>query len=147
MTDSRKRGVLRMDTTDYGPNPYITDIEELTKANDNFRVSKWTGKNLQLTVMSIPTGGEIGLEVHNDHDQFLRIEDGNGRVEIGPEKNNLNVIQEVGDDDAIIVPAGMWHNITNAGNVPLKLYSIYAPPEHPQGTIHKTYADDPEHSA
>lgn len=134
-----------MDTKDYGPNPYVVDIEELTKANDKFRVAKWTGSNLQMTVMSIEVGGEVGLEVHADHDQFLRVEAGNAKVQMGPTEDNLDFEQEAYDDFAIFVPAGTWHNITNVGDEPLKLYSIYAPAEHEHGTIHETYADDPEH--
>lgn len=134
-----------MDTQDYGKKPYVVNIEDLTKANDNFRVAKWTGTNLQMTVMSIEVGSEVGLEVHNDHDQFLRIEEGIARVEMGPTEDNLDFVEQAEDDFAIFVPAGQWHNIINTGNIPLKLYSIYAPPEHPAGTIHKTYQDDPEH--
>ncbi len=130
-----------MDTTDYGQQPYVVNIEELTKQNDNFRVAKWTGKNLQMTVMSIEVGGEVGLEVHDDHDQFLRIEAGEAKVVMGPAEDNLTFEKEAEDDFAIFVPAGTWHNIINVGNEPLKLYSIYAPAEHAKGTIHKTYEE------
>lgn len=134
-----------MDTTDYGAQPYVVNIEELTVQNDKFRVAKWTGKNLQMTVMSIEVGSEVGLEVHDDHDQFLRVEQGTAKVEMGPSEDNLDFVQEASDDFAVFVPAGTWHNITNVGDQPLKLYSIYAPAEHPHSTIHETYADDPEH--
>lgn len=134
-----------MDTADYGKKPYVVDIEKLTLANDNFRVAKWSGANLQMTVMSIVPGGEVGLEVHDDHDQFLRIEQGTARVQMGTAKDNLDFVREAKDDDAIFVPAGYWHNITNIGEEPLKLYSLYAPPEHDAGTIHEKYEDDPEH--
>lgn len=134
-----------MDTKDYGPQPYVVNVEELTLQNDKFRVAKWTGKNLQMTVMAIEVGGEVGLEVHDDHDQFLRIEQGTAKVEMGPAEDDLTFTQEARDDFAIFVPAGTWHNITNIGEDVLKLYSIYAPAEHEHGTIHETYADDPEH--
>lgn len=134
-----------MDTTDYGKQPWVVNIEDLTKSNDKFRVAKWTGTNLQLTVMSIEVGGEVGLEVHPDIDQFLRVEDGNGKVFMGPSKDEVTFEEEVEDDFVILVPAGSWHNIVNTGDKPLKIYSIYAPAEHPAGTIHETYADDPEH--
>lgn len=134
-----------MDMNDYGKKPYVVDIESLTKENDNFRVAKWTGSNLQMTVMSILPGGEVGLEVHDDHDQFLRIEQGTARVQMGTAEDNLDFVQEAKDDDAIFVPAGYWHNITNVGEQPLKLYSIYGPPEHDAGTVHEAYEDDPEH--
>lgn len=134
-----------MDTNDYGKQPWVINIEELTTANDKFRVAKWTGTNLQMTVMSIEVGGEVGLEVHPNIDQFLRVEEGTAKVVMGASEDNLDYEQAAGDDFAIFVPAGKWHNIINTGDVPLKLYSIYAPPEHPEGTIHETYADDPEH--
>ena len=91
--------------------------------------------------MSIPVGGDIGTEMHADLDQFLRIESGYAEVAMGECKDNLNYRQRVNDNYAVIVPAGTWHNIMNIGNVPLKLYSIYAPVQHPFGTVHKTKAD------
>lgn len=130
-----------MDTTDYGTQPYVVNIEELTVSNDKFRVAKWTGANLQMTVMAIPVGGEVGLEVHNDHDQFLRIEEGTAKVVMGPSEDNLDFEKTAEDDFAIFVPAGTWHNIINTGEGELKLYSIYAPGEHPKGTIHETYEE------
>jgi len=90
--------------------------------------------------MTIPPGGEIGLELHPDTDQFLRIEEGQGIVQMGATRNNLNFRQTVFEDFAIFVPAGTWHNLTNIGRTPLKLYSIYAPPHHPPGTVHATKA-------
>jgi Mannose-6-phosphate isomerase len=124
--------------TDYGPNPFVVDIRKATIYNDTFRTALWTGNHLQLTLMSIPVGGDIGLEVHPNVDQFLRIEDGQGLVQMGDSKDHLYFRQPVYDDFAIFVPAGTWHNVTNVGNKPLKLYSIYAPPNHPWGTIHQT---------
>lgn len=129
------------DTNDYGKQPFVVNIEEATVANDKFRIAKWTGSNMQMTLMSIPVGEDIGLEVHEDHDQFLRIEQGRARVEMGPSEDNLEFQQEAEDDFAIFVPAGAWHNIVNIGDEPLKLYSIYAPSEHPAGTIHETKAE------
>lgn len=130
-----------MDTKDYGPDPYVVDIEDLTVKNDKFRAAKWTGTNMQMTVMSIEPGGEVGLEVHDDHDQFLRIEQGKAKVMMGPSEDNLDKVWEAEDDYAIFVPAGSWHNIINNGDGPLKLYSIYAPAEHEHGTIHETYEE------
>lgn len=91
--------------------------------------------------MSIRTREDIGLEIHPTVDQFLRIEQGQGIVERGKRKDRLNFKRRVADDSAIMVPAGTWDNVTNTGNVPLKLCSIYAPPNHPRGTIHKTKQD------
>jgi cupin 2 barrel domain protein len=125
----------------YGPEPFVMNINEVTKQNNNFRTALWTGNHLQVTLMSINVGESIGLEMHPDVDQFIRIEQGYGLVQMGNNKNNLNFERKVYDDFAIIIPAGKWHNLTNIGNVPIKLYSIYAPPNHPKGTIHRTKAD------
>lgn len=129
------------DTKDYGPEPYVVDIEQDTLTNPNFRTTRWTGKNIQLTLMSIPVGGDIGLEVHETHDQFLRLEQGKGRVQMGPSKDKFTFERKVGADWAVFVPAGVWHNITNIGDEPLKLYAIYGPPDHLHGTVHATQED------
>ncbi|RYF28721.1 MAG: cupin domain-containing protein [Chloroflexi bacterium] len=126
---------------DNGPNPYVTDIEKATLDNETFRTALWTGKNMQLTVMTIQPGDDIGLEVHEDHDQFLRIEHGAAKVQMGPSEDSLDFEQTASDDYAVFVPAGVWHNLTNDGNEPLKLYSIYAPSEHAPGTVHQTKAE------
>lgn len=127
---------------DHGANPHVFDIEALTEDNDTFRTAVWTGRNLQLTVMSIAPGEDVGLEVHEDHDQFLRVESGEARVEMGATRDNLGFVEVAKDDFAILVPAGTWHNITNTGDRDLKLYSIYAPAEHPHGTVHETRPAD-----
>jgi mannose-6-phosphate isomerase-like protein (cupin superfamily) len=120
---------------------WVDDIERATLENENFRSVLHTGEHTQLTVMSIPAGGEIGGEVHPDHDQFLRIESGSARVELGGEEGSPAETHDVGDDWAVIVPAGEWHNVVNTGSGALKLYSLYSPPEHPDGTVHRTKAD------
>lgn len=125
---------------DHGNQPFITNIEAATKENGNYRTALWTGTNLQLTLMSLASGEDIGLEVHADHDQFLRIEAGKAVVHMGPDEANLEEL-DAEEDDAIFVPAGTWHNVTNEGDEPLKLYSIYAPPEHPHGTVQATKQD------
>lgn len=131
---------------DNGPHPFTIDIEKATVENDTYRTTLWTGKHLQLTVMSIAPGQDIGLEVHDDHDQFLRVEQGRARVQMGTGRDELPFDREVEDDWAIFVPAGSWHNVTNIGDGPLKLYSIYAPAEHPPGTVHATRAQsDADH--
>lgn len=126
---------------DMGPKPYVLNIEAAAKQNCNFRTSIWTGTYLQATLMCIPVGEDIGLEVHPDTDQFLRIEQGCGTVKMGNGKDKVGIQQNVSSGCAIFVPAGTWHNLVNTGNVPLKLYTIYAPPHHPHGTIHRTKAD------
>lgn len=126
---------------DYGPEPFVVNIEKVTKENNTFRTALWTGEHLQLTLMSIPVGESIGLEIHPDTDQFIRLEQGEGLVQMGANRNNLNFQRRIGRDFAFIIPAGTWHNLINVGNEPIKLYSIYAPPKHPRGTVHKTKAE------
>ncbi len=123
---------------DFGPEPFILDIEEYTLQNETFRTAVWTGKYMQMTVMKIMPGEDIGLELHTDIDQFIRIEEGSGVVMMGDVEDNLDFQQTVSDDFAIFIPAGKWHNIKNNSDKPLKLYSIYAPVEHPHSTVHKT---------
>ena len=127
-----------MAVTDIGPKPTVFDIEEETTANQDFRRVAWSGKYLQVTLMTIPVGEEIGLELHADTDQFLRVEAGQGRVEMGVAEDRLDFVREVGDDFVILVPAGKWHNVTNTGTEPLQLYSIYAPAHHKPGKVHRT---------
>jgi mannose-6-phosphate isomerase-like protein (cupin superfamily) len=120
---------------------WSANIEEATTSNTTFRTVLFTGKRMQLTVMSIGPGEEIGLEVHDDTDQFLRVEDGSAKVVMGASKDKLDDTHELKDDWAVIVPAGTWHNVINTGKTALKLYSIYTPPEHPPGTVHATKAE------
>lgn len=126
---------------DQGGEPFVFNINELTKQNKTFRTAAWTGKFLQVTLMTLQVGEDIGLEMHPDVDQFLRIEQGEGLVQMGSAKQHLTLEKYVYDDSAIIVPAGTWHNLTNIGHTSLKLYSIYAPVEHPFGTLHQTKAE------
>lgn len=126
---------------DYGPQPFVVNINEATKRNNTFRTALWTGTHLQVTLMSINVGDDIGLEMHPNVDQFIRIEEGQGLVKMGSNKDRLNFRAKAYDDFAIMIPAGTWHNIINTGNKPLKVYSIYAPPQHPHGTVHVTKAD------
>ncbi|MCM3442241.1 cupin domain-containing protein [Metabacillus halosaccharovorans] len=131
----------RVAIADYGAKPYVVNINEATKQNNTFRTALWTGTHLQVTLMSINAGEDIGLEMHPNVDQFLRIEQGQGLVRMGKSKNNVSFERNVYDDFAILIPAGTWHNVINTGNSPLKLYSIYAPPNHPFGTVHTTKAE------
>jgi mannose-6-phosphate isomerase-like protein (cupin superfamily) len=120
---------------------WVHDIEQETLGNDTFRTVLFTGDHLQLTVMSIPPGGEIGKEVHPDNDQFLRLEEGDARIELGSSEDSIEETHEAKADWAAIIPAGVWHNVVNIGWDELKLYSLYAPPHHPDGTVHQTKAD------
>ena len=126
---------------DYGPEPFVVNINQATQQNNSFRTALWTGEYLQVTLMSIGVGEDIGLEMHSDVDQFLRIEQGQGFVQMGKSRDNLNFERNIYDDSAIMLPAGTWHNVINTGHIPLRLYSIYAPPNHPFGTVHLTKAD------
>lgn len=132
---------------DYGPDPFITNINKAARQNDKYRTALWTGQHLQLTLMSIPVGGAIGLEVHPDTNQFLRIESGSGMAMMGPAENRLYYQRPVCEGNAVFVPAGTWHNVLNTGDCPLKLYTLYAPPHHPRGTVQatKAAADREEH--
>ena len=113
---------------------FCDDIEKLTEENQDFRRVLYTGKNLQLVLMTLQPGEEIGEEVHADRDQFFRIEEGSGVVDIDGVENAVE------DDIAVIVPAGARHNVRNTGDEPLQLYTIYGPPEHRDGTVHKDKA-------
>jgi mannose-6-phosphate isomerase-like protein (cupin superfamily) len=120
---------------------WIGDIERETLDNTTFRTVLFTAEHTQLTVMSIEPGDDIGREAHHDRDQFIRIEQGSARVELSRTEDEVEETHEAGDDWAIIVPAGIWHNVVNAGDGTLKVYSLYSPPEHPDGTVHRTKAD------
>ena len=129
---------------DYGGAPFVFNIAHATRMNENFRTTLFTGSEMQLTLMSIPRGGEIGVEMHGEVDQFIKIESGRAIFYTGSCQNNLDRSVGVGENDAILIPAGTWHNIVNVGRCPLKLYSLYAPPQHPFGTVHHT-KEDSEH--
>lgn len=135
------RSLKRITLQDYGSQPFVVDIEEAAKQNNTYRTALWTGDHLQVTLMSIGVGEDIGLEVHPTTDQFIRIEEGQGLVQMGDSKDKLDYQKMAYEDYAIMIPAGKWHNLTNKGNKPLKVYVIYAPPEHPFGTVHRTRAD------
>jgi mannose-6-phosphate isomerase-like protein (cupin superfamily) len=114
---------------------YCDNIDRQTVDNEDFRRVLYTGKNLQLVLMTLQPGDEIGEEVHEDRDQFFRIEEGSGVVDIDGVENRLE------DDFAVVVPAGARHNVRNTGSEPLRLYTIYGPPEHLDGTVHATKAE------
>ena len=120
---------------------WVGNVEQETLENVNFRTVVFTGDRIQLTVMRLGPGEEIGVEMHVHLDQFLRIEQGSGRVTFGPSAEQVDEEHDVSDDWAIVVPGGVWHNVINTGTGDLKLYSLYAPPEHPDGTVHRTKAE------
>jgi mannose-6-phosphate isomerase-like protein (cupin superfamily) len=110
---------------------YVDNIERATVENNDFRRVLYTGKNMQLVLMTLPPGCDIGEEVHEDIDQFFRIEEGEGLILIDGKENRVE------DDSAVIVPAGAKHNVINTGDAPLRLYTLYGPPEHKDGVVHK----------
>ena len=115
---------------------YVTNIEAKTLANDRFREVLFTAQNVQLVLMTLKGGEEIGLETHDDVDQFIRVEAGQGRAILDGEVHALE------DGSAVVIPAGTAHNIVNASPTePLRLYTLYSPPEHPDGTVHETKAE------
>lgn len=119
---------------------YITDVEKKTLDNNYFRKVLFTGPQSQLVVMSIEPGEEIGTETHDGVDQFIRIEAGRGKAVLNGKTHELH------DGSAVVIPAGTEHNIINVSDTePLKLYSIYSPPEHPDGTVHKDKAEADEY--
>jgi mannose-6-phosphate isomerase-like protein (cupin superfamily) len=115
---------------------YVTNIEAKTLANDRFREVLFTAQNVQLVLMTLKGGEEIGLETHDDVDQFIRVEAGQGRAILDGREHALE------DGSAVVIPAGTAHNIVNASPTePLRLYTLYSPPEHPDGTVHETKAE------
>lgn len=115
---------------------YITNIEEKSLTNDRFREVLFTTERTQLVLMAVRAGDDIGMETHADHDQFIRIESGRGKAILDGEETDLS------DGSAVVIPAGTEHNIVNTSDSePLRLYTIYAPPEHPDGTVHETKED------
>jgi mannose-6-phosphate isomerase-like protein (cupin superfamily) len=120
---------------------WLDDMATITLDNTNFRTVVFTGGHTQLTLMSLAPGEEIGWEAHDHLDQFLRLEQGTARVELGKTEDGVDETHEVEDDWAFIVPAGVWHNVVNIGEDAVKLYSLYSPPEHPDGTVHVTKAE------
>lgn len=127
--------------TDFGPNPYVANIQQMSIANNNFRTAVWTGCDFQMTHMCIPPCQDIGAEVHPDTEQLIRVEQGNAMAIMGECEDRMDYQQCMNVGDAVFVPAGIWHNVVNTGRQPLKLSSIYSPPHHPHGTIHRTKAD------
>lgn len=114
---------------------FIADIQALTERNSDFRRVLYTGKHLQLVLMALQPGEEIGEEIHEDRDQFFRVEKGNGEIVIDGNRSKIKT------EDAMIVPAGAKHNVVNTGDKPLQLYTLYAPPEHGDGVVHITKGD------
>jgi mannose-6-phosphate isomerase-like protein (cupin superfamily) len=119
---------------------YVTDIEKATLENEDYRRVLFTGRNTQLVLMTLRPGEEIGKEIHAEHDQFVRIEAGTGSVVMNGQSHAL------ADGVAVVIPAGVEHNVVNTSNAEsLRLYTLYAPPEHADGTVQRTKADEPEH--
>ncbi len=120
---------------------WLGDIGAITLDNSTFRTVLFTGANVQLTVMCLQPGEEIGLEMHDHLDQFIRVEAGAAKITLGPSESEIEITHEVAEDWAAIIPGGTWHNVINRGSSPLRLYSLYAPAEHPDGAVHLTKAD------
>jgi mannose-6-phosphate isomerase-like protein (cupin superfamily) len=135
MSDVVRQAALRNTAKKPAMKGFVADIEGLTEENSDFRRVLYTGKNLQLVLMAIQPGEEIGDETHADRGQFFRVEKGKGEVWIDGHRSKIK------GDDAIVVPAGARHNIVNTGNKPLRLYTIYAPPQHCDGIVRATKTD------
>lgn len=126
---------------DFGGEPLAINLATAASKNTAFRRALWTGDHLQLTVMSIPVGEEVGTEIHTDTDQLIRVEEGSALFRLGEDARHMHDERMLGTGCAILIPAGTYHNIVNAGRIPLKLSSVYAPPHHPFGTVHETRRD------
>ena len=124
-----------------GDSPCLVNIHNASCGNGYFRKEIWTGEYAQVTVMSIPIGGEVGLDLHEGFDQILFVEYGVASVYVGKTKQEVKFFGSANSGCAVIIPAGVWHNLINEQNVPLKIVSVYAPPHHPVGTVHKTKFD------
>ena len=112
---------------------YVTNVERDTLANEDFRRVLYTGQHTQLVLMTLGPGEEIGLETHDGHDQFIRVEEGRAVVVLDGEESDL------ADGSAVVIPAGVEHNVVNSsGDAPLRHYTLYSPPEHPDRTVHRT---------
>jgi len=123
---------------DYGPEPLTIDLNDAARRNNTFRTALWTGEHLQLTLMSINVGDDIGLEMHPEVDQMVGVVEGRGLSRMGPSRDYLNITRQLAPGYAVFVPAGTWHDLVNTGGRPLKLFSVYAPPNHPRGTVQRT---------
>lgn len=116
---------------------YVTNIERDTIRNEDYRRVLYTGPHMQLVLMTLRPGEEIGLEAHEGHDQFIRVEAGTGYVQLNGERQKLE------DGSAVVIPSGTEHNVVNTSGVDeLRLYTLYSPPEHPDGTVQHGKADE-----
>lgn len=119
---------------------YVTNIEQDTLSNEDYRRVLFTGPNTQLVLMTLQPGDEIGLEAHTGHDQFIRVEEGTGYALLDGERHELK------DGSAVVIPSGTEHNVVNSSQTDaLRLYTLYSPPEHDDGTVHHTKADEGNH--
>ena len=119
----------------------VVNLKKATLYNDFFRREVWTGEHLQITLMTIPVGGEVGKEIHSATDQLLVVEQGSAAVFMGAQESDLEYVGNAEAGDGILVPAGTYHNVYNDGRIPLKLFSVYAPPHHPIGTLQRSKED------
>ncbi|MGE4214749.1 MAG: cupin domain-containing protein [Anaerotignaceae bacterium] len=126
---------------DYGPNPFVTNIDSDTLKNDYYRSAVWTAGNLQVMLMSLPVGLRADLELH-DTDHYINVVEGQGVIESGPNKENLDFRVRVSDGYAFMIPANVWHRFYNIGSTPIKFYIIYGPPQWPHGTVVETLEDE-----
>ena len=119
----------------------VVALAKATLYNRYFRKEMWTGEHLQITVMCIPVGGEVGKEIHEDLDQMLVVVQGSASVFMAKQDGELPFVGEANEGSGILVPARTYHNVINDGRIPLKMFSVYAPPKHPVGTLQPTKED------
>lgn len=126
---------------DRGNSPSILNIDAITRENENYRTAIWTGEGMQVTVMNIPSGSGIRNERHDNIDQFIKIISGSGEITMRRGEGYPSTTTPVREGEAVIIPRGTWHSLSNTGRAPLKLYSVYAPKNHPYGTVERTVED------
>jgi mannose-6-phosphate isomerase-like protein (cupin superfamily) len=129
-----------MSVADIGPRPQAFDLETQSLENPDYRTVAWSGPYLQVTLMSIPVNGDIGREKHGGTDQFVRLERGRGRAQMGPAEDDLTFDREVTNGWCVLVPAGSWHNVTNIGDEPMQVHTAFAPQHHTPRKVQQTKA-------
>lgn len=131
---TEQRDMSKAPITDYGPDPFVVNIDRAAELNTNYRTTLWTGNDLQLILMSIPANSDKGVQMHPNADEYTRVESGEAIIEMGSDKDNLTYQARMNGNYAVVIPAGTWHNFINIGDTPLKMFSVYSNPIVPYGT-------------
>lgn len=135
MTD---RVMGKVPVTDYGPDPFVVNIDRAAELNTKYRTTLWTGNDLQLLLTAIPVNSDRGVQMHPSADEYTRVESGEALIQMGSDKGSLTYQARMNGNYAVVIPAGTWHNFINIGDVPLKMFSIFSNPIVPYGTDEET---------